>query len=327
VQSSNYDYDLVGALSYFRAIGKEGIWFPVVNHDLTDEGAKQRAIASIDPTPYAFGEDLLEIRETLRFLRNPADSLFHLSKSFRRTFNQLKRQRKLSSKNVKHYGDLFQALSDVWLQYRFAASPLIRSSIDVLEAYSEKSKAINHPPRRTARGFENFTFSESVEQSYDGMYFDTTRDVNASYKASILYTVTNPVYDWKYRLGLRTKDVPTTIWQIMPYSFMVDRLLDITSFSKGVINLGDPNVKILAGSVTYKSEDKKTYRHSDHVQAGWSMSINGELQEIKDFSYIRTTWQPSVYDTIPGFTPGKVVDSATKIADLITLSYGNFTRF
>lgn len=282
--------------------------------------AKQKAIASIDNTPYEFGEDSLELRETLRFLRNPLGNLLGLSRKFKKQYR--KRIKKLDKRAVQ---DLLKAHGSLWLEYRFALSPLIRSLMDALEAYSSEPPL--EPPRKTARGF---SFEEDsvtdVDEGANLMVFKTIQHASSQGKATILYTVSNPCYDWRYRLGFRPKDFPTTIWQIVPYSFMVDRLYDITSFSKGAINLGDPMVKILMGCYS---------EHNDKTRLVECVSTNNPFGTLSssdkplytNFTYTRNPWVPTFSDTVPSLNLKGLVEDATKITDLITLILGNFRPF
>jgi hypothetical protein len=145
-------------------------------------------------------------------------------------------------------------------------------------------------------------------------------------KASILYTVSNPCYDWRYRLGFRPKDFPTTVWQIMPYSFMVDRLYDVTSFSKGAINLGDPMVKILMGCYSEHNERSISFEMTGTQNPGGTIH-SSDKPVYTDFSYTRSPWVPTFSDTVPSLNLKGLVEDATKITDLITLILGNFSPF
>lgn len=319
--------------------------------DYTEDRCKLNAIAYLDSTPYEFGEDVGEILETVRFLKNPLASLFKLSRSFKASYiRKLRRKRAATHREVKLLQrnltrterllyeksrerwlhsmgydlkklDLRIALAhaDVYLSYRFALSPLIRSCQDALEAYS---KVHVYPPRRrSARGIQMVSKSESDTFQAGVRHWGRDVTVKRDGKASILYEVSNPVHDWKYKLGLRAKDVPTVMWQLVPYSFMVDRLFDITSFSKGVINLADPRVRILAASYREKYDWKSNIQLlSQDGTATWNTpTIVGEKIVNEYFSYDRSVWSPSVADTVPNFTPGNLINDTLKVLDLAAL--------
>jgi hypothetical protein len=112
------------------------------------------------------------------------------------------------------------------------------------------------------------------------------------------------------------------MWQIFPLSFMVDRVIDISTFSKGVINLADPNVKILAASLRRKTTWIESYKLQSMWWNGYTGHAQGNTNEHTYFEYERTPWVPSFVDTLPKVTLGYLVDDATKIADLCALIRG-----
>lgn len=272
--------------------------------------AKLVAIANIDATPYAFGEDAFEVRETLRFLRKPLGAIGELADAYRKKRNSFMRKGM----------DFAEASASAYLQYQFAFSPLVRSCTDALEAYSNKEEV--YPERLSARGYSIDNHSDAGNIS-GGAYrtYSYTRTHERNIKASILYEVSNPIRDWKFRLGFRAKDFPTTLWQIVPLSFMVDRMFDVSRFSQGVMNLLDPNVKILAGSVREKDDFELKFKcigqsdTPDYRTTSWS----SEEVRRKIFSYQRTPWSPTFSDTLPKVNFSGLVDEATKMSELVAL--------
>lgn len=307
------EYELRGPLSAYRASqvplfpGK----FPSPSLE-TDRlsRAKLVALANIDSTPYAFGEDAAEIGETLRFLKNPFNSLLKLSFSLR----NLAKARQARNRFLS----LAEATAEAWLSYRFAMMPLVRSCSNVVEALSSSDRT--YPKRLSAHGRARSEGTRVTPYTHtNGRSFSGTRTESDDFHASILYEVSNPIRDWSWRYGFRGKDLPTTAWQVVPLSFMVDRLLDISSFSKAVINLGDPRIKILSGSTTYKRDRLFSYRLTNEVTAGWTISTTGDTMTERTFSYSRAPWYPTVNDAVPKLSLGNLVNDSTKIADLISL--------
>ena len=338
--SPSWEYYLRGPVSQYRQQSVLNFWdglSPAV--EVSERRAKLEALAHLDSTPYAFGEDVLELGETARFLKRPLKEIANISKKFRAGY--LLRKKRIIR---QHYADAFKhrrpldisyyrrrkleiqkqivkAHAQTFLQYQFALSPLVRSTHDALEAYSATPAKL--PERLTARGGDTGTDEQTGDKYYAGQTYSRLHAVSEEWKASILYTVSNPVYDWRYRLGLRAKDIPTTIWQVVPLSFMVDRMVDVTSFSKGVINLAGPQVKILAASTTHKSTVTKQYRLESEVVSGAVVTSNNETVTSTDFGYDRRVWHPSFRDTIPEVKPKGLVEDFLKIAELGALIIAN----
>lgn len=274
------------------------------------DAAKLKALGNIDRSPYSFAEDIAEMRETLRFLKDPLNSLRNLSDELRTSYyNTLKR---------KKYLNRTQALADVWLQYQFAFSPLVRSANDLLASFSD---SISVPKRRTARGFANF--EDSTWDSLDalGHRSEGTATTVSEVRAGILYEVANPLKGWRDKYGLRFKDIPETLWAIVPLSFMVDRVFNISSSLRGIVAFLDPNVEILGAWVTEKNTQTQTLTYNGYY-GSIVKSIDlmvPDTQVKENFAYVREVWEPTINDFIPPVEVQGLVDTSTKLADLAAL--------
>lgn len=340
--SDRYDASGGSTTNYHRSIS--GIGY-LTGANITEEaayqasrGAKFYAISRIDTTPYAFAEDVGEVLETLKFLRSPFSSLLKLGKTFERdVFLKSKRKaKKLKLTKREESSRLFndtvyraELLSSAWSEYRFAAAPLIRSAMDVMEA-ATWYEGVTPPVRRSSRG--KVLLADKVNDTYRHNHtatiyddFDRTNSHDVDIRASILYQVSNPVQDMRWRLGLRTKDIPKTMWELLPLSFMVDRVIDIKHTIAGITNLLDPQVKILAGSVTYRSEQKSTISFVGQVNPGWVVTVNPDVEEHTWYTYTRDTWGPSFIDTVPQIKMRELTDSITKTVDLVALTLNSLS--
>jgi hypothetical protein len=293
--------------------------YPIVDIAPLIAAAKQSAIARIDSTPYSFLEDAFELRETLRFLRNPVLALKNVSRAYNGKLNKIRQK--------KGYGQLdkVQAISDLWLQYRFAFTPLVRSLMDGYNAFSTIGKK-QVVTRRTARArtedskftneSEDYHFSASV---YD--QFDHNSSNEVVVRAGILYDISNPVHSVPSLLGLRSKNIPETFWAVMPYSFMVDRVYNLSKMIAGLANLADPSVSQLAGWYSVTQKTFYSNRFSGQVNPGTSVTVNGDVVSVKNETYTRTPWTATVKDTLPPLNKTGLIRDATSIADLLALSY------
>lgn len=288
--------------------------------------AKLHAVAQIDSTPYEFLEDVFEIRETLRFLRNPVRSLFDLSKSFAADLKR--RQPGTAWPSAQEKAD---AIADIYLGYRFAVTPLVKSLQDGTEAVQSGYREAQRPARRTARGFRGFNDAQTEHVTEWNPAQTVSADVlkthiwSRQFRTGILYEVTNPIKDASFILGLRAKDVPAGLWAVMPYSFMVDRCFDISSAIRGASNLLDPAVRILAGWSVEKYKFERTVKLSDMQHPDYpGEALTANTVVDSGGSYRRTVWYPSMSDTIPTLELGQLVKDLTSTADIVALTYRNF---
>lgn len=282
--------------------------------------AKQHALSNVDSTPYEFFEDLMEIGETVRFLRNPIAGINDLARNFSRKRRDLPGWPK----------PLVKDLANLWNQYRFAFMPLVQSvmkGMDALANFEGRSR----PERRTAHGFceTNKVTSEEWRPWIMGpnpivYVYDKDMTRTQGSHAAIYYEVTNPAADLNFYLGLRLKDVPVVTWELMPLSFMVDRLYNVKNMLQGLLNLADPSVSILAASLTTRTEDltritcKEVYwTYGEYTQV-WDREP--DFVDYTKSSYLRSIWVPTVADTIPTLTYRNLVSDTTKILDLLAIT-------
>jgi hypothetical protein len=301
-----------------RMIANYGISWPTSSQcdDAAVEArAKLLAVSNINASPYAFGEDVGELKETLEFIKNPMSSMAHLADSFRKDVN-----RRMRRQGKKIYKVRAKAVADVWTEYRFAFSPLARSMYNAGRTLTERRPTL--PVRLTSTGRFNDHVkvdgpwtSSNANYNYDGSYEESLGG-----HASILYEISNPIRDWRYTYGLRWRDLPTTFWQLLPLSFMVDRVVDLSSCISGLTNLADPRVKILAGSYTTRrdiAKNAKLQQFSLSVYSWTDWSANKHVEH--SFEYKRALWSPSVTDAIPRIDSTYIVSDAQKILDLASL--------
>lgn len=286
-----------------------GDHLPLGDEEYLVRQAKSKAIANIDDTPYGFLEDALEWRSTMRLIKNPAEALKNLSNAF---FKDVRKHR-------KYKGSRAAAIADVWLTYRFGVSPLVRSIDDALELAAFGLQR-DYPPRRTARGFSQHVESVSETQTHSPFVFEVNKTVEHNVRAGILYEVANPLSDLNYNLGIRLKDLPEAFWAVVPYSFMVDRVINISDFVRGVTNLSSPSLKILAAWYSIKRNQVTMDRAIDQLNASYSITLNGDLVTTKDVDYQRRVWDPSVADALPPSDFEGLVRDAASVLDLLDLT-------
>jgi len=287
---------------------------PLPSYDMI-AAARLQALGNVDRSPYSFAEDIAEMHKTLNFLRAPLTSLRKLSQLMRKDVKTL------LSKNLNMRRA--DAIAKVWLQYQFALMPLVRSANDLVEAVGDKT---TRPTRRTARGGSEFLGDDMVNGVL-GSYHqsEATISVVANVRAGILYEVTNPLNDWQFKYGLRFKNIPEVLWAIFPYSFMVDRMFNLTQSVRGLTSFLDPNVNILGA---WNSSSKTTtstlsYLNYDSPIVQTMIQMTPDIETTIVDEYVRDPWTPSFNDLVPEIRLKGLIDTSTKIADLSALIWAN----
>jgi hypothetical protein len=281
--------------------------------DLISE-SKMRAISAIDKSPHAFLEDILTFKQTLRFMHRPFSDLADLADDFQKTWRKYRRRP----------GKAAKSLANLWLEYRFAATPFLMS---LNELYLSLTNYVQRPSLGTAHGVSVFEFSQrdSPTDSSGAWGYSLTRKRKIYVRSTILYSHSNPISDWRSVYGLRGKDVPRVVWDLVPYSFMLDRVLDIGTSISALSNIVDPNVVIQSGCYSTLITDSQELSLTRYKRPGWSYSLSPDVDSSITESYNRSVWAPTVLDVAPTFTGSRLVKDATSISDLATLVYQRFS--
>jgi hypothetical protein len=295
---------------------------------------KQAALAFIDKPQFDFGEDLAEITETVDLLVNPLKSLRKLLKAFNKDVDKA-----LNAKGaLLSFSRKAEAIAGIWAQYSFAIAPLMRSIEDLLVAVQAKSDLALRKTSRSKGTLEGFT-TDQISGSHGGSpktpamsnTYEVTNVKTVSFHVGITYDA--PQLDTvRNKLGLENKDLLITAWEIVPLSFMVDRIVSIKNVLSSLLNLADPNVEIKGGFVTKRVEEKLTVLATDwSIQTPTDSLVNfAPLPHVVEkFTMTREAWLPTLVNAVPIPNPKELVRTASHVADLaslVTLTLGPLIR-
>jgi len=325
VLSDSSEVRLAGTGSVTEWAMTRGAFQPIVIDTSVDtsprESAMLRAIAAIDSTPYAYSEDVFELTKTLEFLRSPFSAIRRLAKDFRRS-----RDRKISVHGTAN------AIASTWLEYRFGFMPLAITSSNLLKQFSEgvtaRATSEFRRKRRTARatGSSGYQRSGTSFQNYGSSTrtFDWTYVGNHNWRVGILYEVSNPINELHELSGLRFKELPRTAWNLVPYTWLVDRFLNVSDAIQAITNLSDPNVNILAAWIRGLGSIRETYRWVGATATGQTITLSGDTVVNTYTHSARNPWYPTVRDAVPHIALPR--NELITAADTLALVTQLFTR-
>ena len=233
--------------SPFGSDGSHNVHATVVDVARLQRRAHTAALAAVDTGSATCMVTLGEMGETLATLAKPFDAMkTWLAKNYK----LVNRLRKGLPAGVPFTG-LPKALADDFLQFYFGMKPMVQDAESIWDALVQMDIT---PPRQTARGRGSDTGESSTSWSSKPLVegrstYDVlrTRKEEVTVRAGIMYVPT--LNTAVKQLGLRWSDLPSSAWELVPWSFFIDYF---ANFGKLISALSPrPGVSYLASwSVT-----------------------------------------------------------------------------
>lgn len=232
-----------------------------------------RALAGVVSPEVQGLVDLAEWRKTIALVKHPVNSLNGF-------FDKLKKSGKLKKGQT-----IGQFLSENWLAYRYGVTPLALSLQGALVASSGARRSLRHTSRSSGT---TSTHIVNGTKPYTGNMWDTTlnltSEVSGTVRAGVLYE-----HEWTIgqEFGLSISQIPATIWELIPYSFIADWFVNVGDYIEAITP--KESVRILAKWTTVKTEAREhaSYLGTWSGPAGYSEVIapSGEFyREITELS-------------------------------------------
>lgn len=233
--------------------------------------AKNNLLANVDKPTFAFGEDIAEFMKTVATLRG----------LFGGSLNYFQLLDKLIKGKYRHL-PFDAALAAAWLEIRYAFRPILYSLYN-LSAMIEK-KAIERRKRRPevlrARGYgrndTTLTNSYTVSQQWLKWEEEIVENVTTNVYCGCIYSMKvneNPILG---TLGLRFQDVPVTMWNLMPYSWVCDHFINLSKIIPAVITLNRPDLTVHCGwTKTVKQRQLTRKLTGVRPNNSWNASSSG----------------------------------------------------
>lgn len=301
-QTSTASGNIVQMLSQLDGIGH------LPNLIDTGEGnAMLRAFANVDSTPYEFGEDLAELRESIEYIRKP----------FQAFVNALLPYRRKRDKLIKKGLSKAKAHSKAWLEYRFALVPSAMSAYNAGHAMANWKKRVM-PVRMTSRGFHNSKYSkdDTVVSGYRTYW--RTIESKCSTRATVLYERPGGQMSVAHTLGLRAKDIPAVLWAVAPYSWLIDRFVDISALVNAYVNLFDPKIRYLLACSSQNIETTSQLQIALDTTPDWACSHSNTPEKVVTRQYSRV---PKPTNDVPLPVPTMVaLKSVSNLTDIAALA-------
>jgi len=253
-----------------------------------------------------------EALKTLAMLRHPLASLQKLTASV------LTKQKSL----VRQGLSVSKASANAWLEYRYGWKPLMLDVKDFSSALGTE-RFPNKVLRSSSASNSSFR-KDWNGRVYDGSYSRVLADLHVEYdsrvKAGVRYRIHDPdaASFENLAFGLSLNHLPSTLWELVPYSFVVDWFVNVGDWLNAIIP--NPNIHILSNySSTLISESRSLRYTGVEFRNGYdntwsSTGTSGNLSRSL-LSYSRTVdiKVPSLPTFNPNLTLVRSVDSAALV--------------
>ena len=191
-----------------------------------------KALAKVNKSVIDGGTNFLELGQTLRMLRRPFTSAQDLL---------IKMHKRRSRKKWKSACDAAKATADSWLEYRYGWKPIIMDTNSIQKVYSQKAKKLDRS-FLVARASESG--SRVQTRSFQGVPFHglphwkgggtLTLSETAKVGAGVYYGLTGLAPTAAEIYGTRARDIPQSLWETIPYSFVVDWFTNIGDWLQAI---------------------------------------------------------------------------------------------
>lgn len=286
------------------------------------DAALIKAYAKMNSSPVLAGEILNDLDRSLGMLRRP----------FKSATGLLSRMVKYRSKRLgKTAASAAKATANTWLEYRYGWSPLIMDAENIIQGcYSLKKRAATR--RLVVRASEVWE-SEKTANNPGSQWGSPLWIVSGDSRqksvreahAGVLYRVDPGTIlgNSAQYMGLTTRDIPATLWEIVPYSFVVDWFVGVGSWIQAITPV--PGIQVLGNWVTSKEIDsitknpmlKHTYGLDNRVTNVNCGAYNQKITAITRITNKSLSPTPIVDRTNPGLlhTTDALALSAGRILD------------
>lgn len=209
------------------------------------------------------GVFLGELRQTIALVRNPAQSL-------RRGLDDYVSALKKKRPNVRRTPQpsrlrtASQIVSDTWLEHSFAWTPLISDIKNGAEALARARLSDDRPKTKfiSAIGVDSIHQNQGTvrQMSGDGFVVDINRiaDTTRAAKYYGKVKITHPS-SLSANFGFTPEELIPTVWELIPYSFLVDYFSNIGDIIQAACQLRSSMAWVAKGT-KFETKSKTTLR-------------------------------------------------------------------
>lgn len=170
-----------------------------------------------------------ELKETLHMLKSPAKSLFN-------KMGEYVALAKKRSKGTRKKSSLKKVIGETWLEQSFGWKPFINDIQDAYEAYqrigqAEKFVKISAGGYARKKATDNAGISDPQSEGITQIGYRTTgviyEETHSRVKGEVYVRAVTNTQAVLQQLGLTVQQFIPTVWELLPWSFLVDYFTNI----------------------------------------------------------------------------------------------------
>jgi hypothetical protein len=291
----------------------------------------QKAQAKVGGSDLSLGEDVGEIRETIEMLRSPMSSLkkFFLDDSSR----NLRLLVALARDDRKGVGRLLgrttaaslDAMSGAWMELRYGFRPLVFLLGDVIDLVDRSATGAFDPlkiRKKKAQLLDTEEFSYHHTFAIGSMAFETLIEVKDVLKqnASVQYRQSAELSGFD-QFGLSPRFWPETAWGLTRLSFVLDWLLDISTWLQTL--RFNPDCTVLGNTVGVKLKRtikvrglRYRYNYSKAPWITWNTTAMHDYEHYQRWPNVDLSYLPH-FTWDMGMDLFKAIDSVSLLWQLV----------
>jgi hypothetical protein len=184
-------------------------------------------------TAVSGGVFLGELGETLRLIKNPLRGFRAAIGRYGKAAKKISHSARSQRRRAETIHRANKNLSETWLEHSFGWAPLVNDIDDAMRHLAFLTTGVSRPPYEVVKGFAEEEKSASYHTSglSDGAYWRTRLRKTTTDKLSVKYLGMVSAEQFNQisarSLGLGLRDFAPTVWELIPYSFLVDYFTNV----------------------------------------------------------------------------------------------------
>lgn len=270
-----------------------GVAFKPWTGSASEANAKSSALANVGASPISAMEDILQIRSTL----GAFPDLF---------------------KTLLSRADPIKKSANAFLGVEFGLLPTFRNVIEGVDLIDKGLKRLRKNVRLRASGSDSAfeIITDYQKPGYVG--YDVKQERRHEFHATVYYVLSEDLSGIPWNFGLSLDRLPTGLWNVIPYSFLVDRIYNVSDMIDGFLNTTSPRIRYEGGVITEYSREYYSCKAVSFSSGSpnWTESVSGDLCEQNNRFVIRHPWTPTIADIFPEVDYLGLIDDCKKVAEL-----------